>query len=153
MKKFLFALVVCVVPSLVVAQFVSYQDEFGQSESLQEYFAESPANYDKSIIYVFFNNNGCYGCPQAMSLMEDIYQKYYANKYSLFLINYQNDEEYNFIEMYDLKQPLEVVMVRINDGAVFGYQKIENLQNQISDITSFEEYVRYRIDSFLGNNG
>ena len=85
--------------------------------------------------------------------MEDIYQKYYANKYSLFLINYQNDEEYNFIEMYDLKQPLEVVMVRINDGAVFGYQKIENLQNQISDITSFEEYVRYRIDSFLGNNG
>ena len=30
------------------------------SQPLQEYFDEANPNYDKSIIYVFFNNEPCY---------------------------------------------------------------------------------------------
>lgn len=153
MKNIIFIIVACVFPCLVKAQLPQYQGAYNPQQNLQEYFAESNANYNKSIIYVFFNNSACYGCPEAMALLEQIYQQYYSDEYSFFMINYQNDDEYNFIETYNLTQPLEVVLVRINDGAAFGYQKIENLQNQISDTFSFEEYVRYRIDSFLGNNG
>ena len=84
-------------------------------------------------------------------MLEELYNKKYADKYNLFVINYQNDQEYNFISTYNLSQPLEVVLVRIQDGSTFGYEKIENLQNQISDKISFDDYVEYRINSFLGN--
>lgn len=69
----------------------------------------------------------------------------------MFLINYENDQENNFIETYNLSQPLEVVLVRINDGAAFGYKKLENLQNMISDPVSFDDYLSEQINSFLGN--
>ena len=153
MKKIIFVLFMSLISQSAKAQLFQYQDINGPQQALQEYFAESDANRNKSIIYIFYNNNPCYGCPQAMSMLENLYQKYYATQYSLFMIDYQNDNEYGFVDAYNLTQPLEVVLVRINDGAAFGYQKIENLQNQISDTISFEEYVRYRIDSFLGNNG
>lgn len=133
----------------VYAQLPQYQGGYNPNQSLQEYFAAEDQNYDKSIIYVFYNNDYCYGCPQAMEMLEQLYQKKYADEYSLFMINYQDDDEYNFIATYSLSQPLEVVLVKIEDGNSLGFVKIENLQNLISDKTSFDEYVSYRIDSFL----
>lgn len=133
----------------VCAQFPQYQGEYNPNQTLQEYFAAEDENYDKSIIYVFYNNDYCYGCPQAMEMLEQLYQKKYADEYSLFMINYQDDDEYNFIAKYSLSQPLEVVLVKIEDGNSLGFVKIENLQNLTSDKTSFDEYVSYRIDSFL----
>lgn len=129
-----------------------YQGAYNPNMNLQEYFSAEDEDYSKSIIYVFFNNNPCYECPQTIELIEQIYNQNYADEYSLFLINYQNDQEYNFIATYNLSQPLEVVMVRVNDGAAFGYKKIENLQNQISDTVSFENYFKSQVNSFLGNN-
>lgn len=137
----------------VYAQDFQNQDGFGQAQALQEYFDAAPENANKSIIYVFYNNNDCYGCPQAMDMLEKLYQKRYADVYSLFMIDYQNDQEYDFITQYQLSRPLEVVMVRIQDGAAFGYEKIENLQNMTSDTVSFDDYVSNRIDNFLGDNG
>lgn len=137
----------------VYAQDFQTQDGFGQAQTLQEYFAANPENADKSIIYVFYNNDDCYGCPQAMAMLERLYQKRYADAYSLFMIDYQNDQEYDFITQYQLSRPLEVVLVRIQDGAAFGYEKIENLQNMTSDTVSFDDYVSERINGFLGNNG
>ena len=133
------------------AQLPQYQGEYNPNQTLQEYFAEEDENYNKSIIYVFYNNDYCYGCPQAMAMLENLYQNKYANKYSLFMINYQDDDEYNFITTYDLTRPLEVVLVKINDGNALGYEKIENLQDITSDKISFDDYVSYKIDSFLGN--
>ncbi len=135
----------------VYAQLPQYQGGYNPNQSLQEYFAAEDQNYDKSIIYVFYNNNYCYGCPQAMAMLENLYQREYTNKYSFFMIDYQDDYEYNFIETYNLSRPLEVVMVKIEDGNALGYEKIEDLQNKISDKVSFDNFVRYRINSFLGN--
>ena len=150
--KFFWAVVLTIfVLGCAWAQIPVYQGEYNPNQNLQEYFAAEDGNYDKSIIYVFYNNNYCYGCPQAMAMLEEIYQKYYSDKYSFFMIDYQNDEEYNFVETYQLSRPLEVVLVKIDDGASFGYQKIEDLQNMISDKISFDEFVRYKIDNFLGN--
>lgn len=146
------ALLTGLIPA-VYAQDFQTQDGFGQSQALQEYFEASPNNANKSIIYVFYNNNDCYGCPQAMAMLENLYQRRYADTYSLFMIDYQTDQEYDFITQYQLSRPLEVVLVRIQDSAPFGYEKIENLQNMTSDKTSFDDYVSERINSFLGNNG
>ena len=135
----------------VFAQLPQYQGEYNPNQTLQEYFAAENENYHKSIIFVFYNNDYCYGCPQAMDMLEKLYQQYYADKYNFFMIDYQNDYEYNFIATYNLSKPLEVVLVRIEDGEALGYQKIEYLENMVSDKVSFDEFVRFRIDNFLGN--
>lgn len=152
MDKFLlFAIAYFLAMRSVCAQLPQYQGEYNPNQTLQEYFTAEDENYNKSIIYVFYNNNYCYGCPQAMNMLEELYQSEYADKYSLFMIDYQNDDEYNFIATYNLTRPLEVVLVKIEDGNALGYEKIEDLQNKISDKTSFDNFVRYKIESFLGN--
>lgn len=136
-----------------LAQTPQYQGAYNPQQNLQEYFSAAYPNYEKSIIYIFFNNSPCYDCPQTVDLIEKIYNRYYSGEYSLFIINYNNDDEYNFIETYNLSQPLEVVLVRIDDGSSTGYKKLENLQNQISDPVSFTDNFTYQINSFLGQNG
>lgn len=152
MTKYALILISCLLSFAAQAQLPQYQGEYNPSQSLQEYFAAENGNYNKSIIYVFYTADSCYECPKAMEMIDELYQKYYADQYSLFMIDYQNDDEYNFIATYNLSRPLEVVLVRIQDGSSFGYEKIENLQNMTSDQISFDKYVRYRIDSFLGQS-
>ena len=105
----------------------------------------------KFYVYVFFNNDPCETCPQTIDLIEKIYYSYYSQEYSLFLINYTEDQDYDFIETYNLRNPLEVVLVRISDGSAFGYRKLQNLQDQISDPVSFTENFTNEVNDFLGD--
>ena len=84
-------------------------------------------------------------------MIENIYNQNFIDQYNMFIINYANDDENNFINTYQLSQPLEVVLVRVDDGATFGYQKLENLQNMTSDPISFKEYFIGEVNNFLGN--
>ncbi len=126
-------------------------DGYMPNQVSEEYFSESETNYDKSIIYIFFNNEPCYTCAQTISMIEEVYNENFIDEYNLFMINYQNDQENNFIEMYNLSLPLEVVLVRIDDGAALGYRKLDNLTNMISDPISFSEYFTEEVENFLGN--
>ena len=130
---------------------LQFQDNNDSNIDLQEYFAESRPNYNKSIIYIFYNNNPCENCAQAIELIEQAYNQNFANNYSLLLIDYQDDREYNFIENYNLSRPLEVVLQRVDDGATFGFKKLENLQNQTSDPISFQENFINEVNNFLGD--
>ncbi|MBR1648324.1 MAG: hypothetical protein IJ689_01835 [Alphaproteobacteria bacterium] len=153
MKKYILAALSVMLPSTLCAQLPQYQGAYNPNQTLEEYFQAENQNYDKSIIYVFYSNNYCYGCPEAMTMLEKLYDEEFSSLYSFFMIDYQNDDEYNFIATYDLHLPLEVVMVKIEDGEALGYEKIENLQDRISDSVSFNDYVRNRINNFLGQNG
>lgn len=149
MIKLLWAFMIMVALAIPLHAELTYEGAYNPNQNLQEYFDEAYPNYDKPIIYVFFNNDPCFQCPQTIELIEQVYNRNYQNEYSLFLINYQNDDEYNFIETYDLNQPLEVVLVDVADGQSIGYKKLENLQNQISDPVSFSENLQYQINSFF----
>ena len=108
-------------------------------------------NYNQSIIYVFFNNEPCQGCAEAISIIENIYNQQFANEYNLFIINYQKDWQSDFIRLYDLSKPLEVVLVRVDDGGAFGYRKLTNLQYMTSDPVSLQDYFIQQVDNFLEN--
>lgn len=127
-----------------------YQGSYDPDQSLQNYFEAAYPRYSKSIIFVFFNNEPCEECAQAVDLIEQVYDNSYKNQYSLFLINYQNDDEYNFIANYNLSQPLEVVLQRVVDDETNGFKKIEGLQNQVSDPVSFADNLKFQINEFLG---
>lgn len=154
MKKFILIISWLFISFPVLAQSgqPEYQGEYNPNQNMQEYFQAAYPNYDKSIIYVFFNNNPCYQCPQAIEMIEQIYNQNYSNLYSLMLINYQNDREYNFIETYHLSRPLEVVLVKVDDGGVFGYKKLEDLNDMTSDSVSFTEYFTNQVNNFLSNS-
>ncbi|MBQ8785365.1 MAG: hypothetical protein IJZ59_04905 [Alphaproteobacteria bacterium] len=151
MYKFFIVILLICQAMVVNAQLPQYEGSYNDNPTLQEYFDAAYPHYDKSIIYIFYNNEYCYGCPQAIDMLEKLYYEKYADEYDLYIIDYQNDHEYNFISTYNLSQPLEVVLVRIQDGSSFGYEKIENLQNRIYDKIAFDDYIEYRINSFLGN--
>ena len=102
MIKLLWAFMIMVALAIPLHAELTYEGAYNPNQNLQEYFDEAYPNYDKPIIYVFFNNDPCFQCPQTIELIEQVYNRNYQNKYSLFLINYQNDDEYNFIETYDL---------------------------------------------------
>ena len=118
---------------------------------MQEYFDAENQNYNKSIIYIFFNNyQDCYQCPQTVALTEQIYNQYYSEKYSMFVINYEEDNEYNFAQAYNLNAPLAIVLVKVEDGNAVGYQKISNPQNMLSMGEDYVLYLKQQIDNYLG---
>ena len=153
MQKLLWAFLLGFAVILPLHAELTYQGEYNPSMTLQEYFQAAYPHYDKPIIYVFYNdtNMTCENCAQTIELIEQVYDNNFQNQYSLYIIDYGNDDEYNFIETYQLSQPLEVVLVQVDDGAEFGYKKIEGLNYQTSDPISFADNLKYQIESFLAN--
>ncbi len=146
MRTFLFALLM--LTALPAAAQVQETDGYMPDA----YQNADRTDYDKSIIYIFFNNEPCYTCAAAIEMLENTYNRNFINEYNMFMINYQNDDENNFIQTYSLSKPLEVVLVRVDNGAAFGYRKIENLQDMTTDPVSLQEYFVSQVNDFFGNN-
>ena len=128
-----------------------YQPKYIPNQSLQQYFQNEDMHLKRSVIYVFYNGTPCYNCQQTMDLINQIYHKYYTSLYDLHFVNYETDTEYDYMQAYNLTEPLSLVMVRVSDGAMFGAKKLTGLENQISDPVSFSDYLTEQINSFLGN--
>ena len=147
MKYLAFVLGLAAVCAVAVAQ----ETNVLQTEVEEEYFQEQNQNPDKDIIYIFFNNQPCPTCPQAIEMIEDVYNQNFLNNYSLYLINYAEDNNAGYVQTYALSNPLEVVMVDMNNGEVQGYQKIEGLQDMTPDPQAFNEYFVTQVNGYLGN--
>ncbi|MBQ8481709.1 MAG: hypothetical protein IJ532_04180 [Alphaproteobacteria bacterium] len=128
------------------AQYVNLS---GNNPDITEYVESNEDNWNKSIMYVFYSNEPCAQCSQAMGMIYDIYEEYFINQFNLFEINYTNEDEYGMQESYNLSQPLSVVLVRINDGMSRGYYKIENPQFWVNDPYYFKERLLSEINNFL----
>lgn len=145
MKKFLLGIAL-----LLCANCATAQDNMLQMENQEQYFQDNNQNPDKSIIYIFFNNQPCPTCPQAIDMIEEVYNQNFLNNYSLYLINYGEDNNSGFIQTYGLSNPLEVVMVDVENGQVQGYQKIEGLQDMTSAPQAFNEYFTSQVNGYFG---
>ena len=146
MKYFAFLLGVFAIIAVALAQ----EDNLLQTEVEEEYFQDQNHNPDKSLIYVFFNNAPCPTCPQAIEMIEDVYNQNYLNNYGFYIINYGEDSNLGYIETYGLSNPLEVVMVSVDNGEVQGYQKIEGLQNMTPNPQGFDQYFTTQVNGYLG---
>ena len=151
MQKTLWAFLIALAVIMPLRAELYYEDGYNPDQSQQAYFNEAYPHFEKSIIYVFYNDvyMSCQNCAQTIDLIEQVYKQNYQNQYNLFIINYGENDEYNFISAYELREPFEVVLVRISDGTPMGFKKLENLNYQISDPYSFEQNIKYQIESFL----
>jgi len=130
---------------------VQNMDGYMPSQYTPEYLNADNTAYNKSIIYAFYNNEPCYTCADAISIIEQAYNQNFIDEYNMFIINYQNDNENNFIQTYNLYRPLEVVLARYDDGVRFGYRKLENLQTMTSDPTDLANYFVAEVEGFFYN--
>lgn len=130
------------------AQFI---DISGSTPYIRQYVEENEDNWNKSIIYVFYNNDSCPRCGEAMGLLFNIYQQNYSQELSYFEINYQEQGEFVFTTAYMLNQPLSVVLVRVNDGMGRGYYKIDNPQQWLYDKEFFYQQITTAVNNFLLN--
>ena len=130
---------------------LAYQGDYNPDMSLSDYFSAENPQYSQSLIYVFYNSETCYNCPQTIELIEQVYNEYFKNQYQLFIIDYFDDDEYNFVANYNLSSPVSMVLQRVSDGTLGEFKKFADLQNQISDPVSFQENIKFQIESFLGN--
>ncbi len=128
-----------------------YIDSSGTTPYIRQYVEENENNWNKSIIYVFYNNEPCADCARAMGEIYNIYQQNYENQLSYFEINYQETGEYIFTIAYQLEYPLTVVLVKINDGMSRGFYKINNPQQWLADMQFFDEQIITAINNYLIN--
>lgn len=126
-----------------------YLDLSGNNSTIEEYVQQSEDNWNRSIIYVFYNNQKCGRCAQAMEMIYDIYQNDYSDEFSYFEINYEVSGEGEFQYDYQLSQPLSIVLLRINDGLARGYYKIDNPQFWVEDPNFFRDRIVSAINNFL----
>ena len=103
------------------AQFSPYSGYYGETGPDNQSF-----EYDgKPIIFVFYNNDDCPSCGEAIELIEQVYNENYQGIYDFYLINYESQEEngnYNFAENYNLTMPLTVVFQYVENGRLTKYQ-------------------------------
>lgn len=127
-----------------------YEGGYNPNLSFQQYLEAAYPKPQQSIIYIFTNNEQCYECEQTINLIQQIYAQEYINVYSLQQINYQQDQEYNYIQAYNLSKPLEIVLVKVEDEETIGYKKLENLQFLSDDPISFQQAFENDVNSYLG---
>lgn len=116
--------------------------------SLQNLYI-NPQNKRLPEIIIFDNSaNTCQTCGLAINMIIKVLKKHYNKKVRAYLINVQNHPE--FISAFKLKGPLNLVAIRISDGASFGYQKLTGLQSETSSPNLFNRRITEFIDNFLG---
>ena len=101
-------------------------------------------------VILYNNNNPCQTCDKAINMIIRFIRANYKNRLRLYLINTANRPEFStFFKAYS---PLTFVIIRISDGAAFGYEKLSGLQSQTDDIDIFNRRLKDFINNFLGLN-
>ena len=68
---------------------------------------------------------------------------------SLFEINYADEDNQNMQIDYNLEWPLQIVLVRIQDGMARGFVKINNPQYWVDDPSYFNQNIISQVNNFL----
>ena len=83
MKKIGAAFFLFFISSIYTAE-AQFIDSSGYTPFIRQYVEENEDNWNKSIIYVFYNNSPCAHCADAMGMQYNIYQQNYGNELSYF---------------------------------------------------------------------
>lgn len=102
----------------------------------------------KSEVIIFYNSlNECQNCFKAIQKIISILKSNYQNQITAFLIDLKYHPE--LITDFNLKGPLNLTVIRINDGASFGYSTLTGLEAKLNDPLSFKNQITEFIDNFL----
>ncbi len=134
--------------ALIFSLLLSY-NTYSQELNYQNLYINPTQN--KPEVIIFYNSiNPCETCDYTINKIISILRKNYKNQINAYLIN--TNTHPSFVSPFKLEGPLNLVVIRINDHASFGYQKLSNPQSFISDTISFNQRITTFIDNFLSIN-
>lgn len=132
-----------------------YINSSGDNPAIREYeremhemYPNSPDMWNRGIMYIFYDGANCPKCPEIIKVLYDIYSVRYEGDYGIFEIDYTEDTGINFQQIYNLTQPISVVLVRVQNGMAWGYVKIDNLYEYADDLQQLEEIFIERANNF-----
>ena len=73
MLKIFWSFLILVAIALPLHAELYYEGGYNPNQTLQQQLAEDNPRYPRPIIFVFYDNNPCYECPQTIELIENIY--------------------------------------------------------------------------------
>lgn len=108
----------------------------------------NPITQTRPEAIILYNTlNPCENCNLAIERLITYLKNNEQKRVHAYLINLAEHPE--FAETFDAKGPLTFVIVRINDGAAFGYEKLEGLQSLAHNPEDFNRSVKEFINNFL----
>ncbi len=121
---------------------------FAEQGTLQNLYV-NPKGRTLPEAVIFYNSaNTCEHCPEAINMLISVLKQNYRGRLHAYLIDVQKKPE--FIDAFRLSGPLNLVVIRISDGAAFGYDKMSGLQSRIGSPEDFSRAVTEFINNFLG---
>lgn len=116
--------------------------------SLQSLYVNPQGKKLPEVIIFYNTDNPCENCHQTIDMIIEVLRRYYRQKIHAYLINIADHPEYR--SAFKLTAPLTLVVIRISDGAAFGYAKLSGLQSKTMDKSDFSRQITEFINNFLG---
>lgn len=138
---------ICLVAAALFFSFPQQADAGAATPSLQSLYI-NPENQRLPEALIFYNSFApCENCSRAADMVISTLRRNYAGRLRIYLIDTARHPE--FIAAFSLSGPLTLVLVRISDGAAFGYTSLTGLQSQTGDAASFSNVITEKINNFL----
>ena len=115
---------------------------------MREMYPDSPQMLNRGIMYIFYDGENCTDCAEIIKELYNIYSINYEADYAVFEIDYTQDLGVNFKGIYNLTQPLSVVLVQIHNGMAWGYQKIDNLYQYADNPQQLQQIFTEQVNNF-----
>lgn len=97
---------------------------------------------------IFYSSaNACETCPETIDKLIAVLKQNYQSKLHAYLIDTARHPE--FISAFRLSGPLNLVIIRISDGASFGYRKLSGVQSFSGSSAVFSRHITRFINNFL----
>lgn len=100
------------------------------------------------VIIFYSSANRCETCHDTIDRLISVLKENYNGKLHAYLIDTARHPE--FISAFKLKGPLNLVVIRISDGASFGYRKLSGVQSLSQNPKPFSRRITEFINNFLG---
>lgn len=98
---------------------------------------------------IFYSTaNTCENCHNTIDNLIKVLRTNYQGKLHAYLIDTARHPE--FISAFKLKGPLNLTIIRINDGVAFGYQTLSGIESLTPNLMSFSRRITEFINNFLG---
>ena len=93
--------------------------------------------------------NPCENCDKAINMIINTLKTHYSKKLHAYLIDTNYHPE--FMSAFKAYAPLTLVIIRISDGAAFGYNTLFGLQSLVDNKQDFSRRIIDFINNFLDN--
>lgn len=113
--------------------------------SLDDLYINPINQHLPEVIILHNSTNFCEHCAQAIDEIITILKQNYRHKVTAYLVDAAKHPE--FATAFHAYDPLSLIVIRINDGAAFGYEKLTGLESEISS----PEELTHRVTEFINN--